>query len=310
MTPALRSRAAALPPLVRGALWMTVAALLFAGAAAAVRALSATVHVFEISFARCLFGVLVMTPWLLRVGAAGVRTPRMRLYMARAVFSALAMFCWFGGLSLMPVADATAVSFTTPLFGAIAGVLFLREPSSGRMWITLALGFVGAMIMLRPGTGAFNPGALLVIGSGVLIAFSAMIMKETSRADSPDLSAFYQALLMAPICLVPALFVWTWPTAPEVGLAVAVGVFSTLAQRCVARAYVAADVSAVQPFDYTRLLWAVLLGLILFGELPDVWSGVGALVIFASSVIATRGRKRPSPPRSGGEGRDPSQRDG
>lgn len=292
MSAALRARAAALPPLVRGALWMTLAALQFAAAAAAVRALSATINVFEIAFLRCVFGVIVMTPWLARVGMAGVRTPRMRLYMQRAVFSGLAMFCWFGGLSLMPVADATAVSFTTPLFGAIAGVFFLREPSSGRMWLTLLLGFAGALIMLRPGAGAFNPGALLVIGSGLLIAGSAMIMKETARADSPDLSAFYQAFLMLPLCLAPALFFWRWPTGEELLWAAAVGVFSTLAQRCVARAYVAADVSAVQPFDYTRLPFAVLLGLVLFGEVPDVWSGVGAAVIFASSVIATRSRRR------------------
>lgn len=287
---ALRRRFAALPDFVRGALWMTLAAFLFAAAAAAVRGLSATIHTFEVSFFRCFFGVLVMVPWLCRVRLAGVRTSRTRLYMVRAVFSCAAMFCWFGGLSLLPVADATAVSFTTPLFGAIAGILFLGEKGTTRMWLALALGLAGALVMVRPGFAALNVGILLVIGSGLLIAVSAMIVKETARADSPDLAAFYQAFYMMPICLVAAAFVWRWPTGEELLWAVAVGGFSTIAQRCMARAYVAADISAVQPFDYTRLPFAVVLGLVLFGEVPDIWAGIGALVIFLSSLIAARRR--------------------
>lgn len=281
-----------LPAPVRGAAWMIVSGLFFSMAAASVRELARDMHFVEISFFRSAFGMLVFLPWFRRVGLAAFRTRQTRLYIGRGVTSALAMFLWFGAIAVMPIADATAISFTQPLFVTVAAVLFLAEPMRWNRWAGLALGMAGTVMILRPGLAEPNLGALMVIGSALFIAASAILVKVAARQDSPDMIAMYQVLYMLPMTFVPALFVWTWPGWRELALAAMVGVFSTLAQRAYTRAYAAADASAVTPFDFMRLPFAVALGFLLFLELPDLWTLAGGIVIFASTLVVVRGEAR------------------
>ena len=271
---------------------MGVSALMFSGAAAAVRHLSFEVHFIEIAFFRSVFGIVVMLPWLHSVGLGGLVTRHTRLYMTRAVNSAVAMFGWFGALALLPIADATSISFVTPLFISVAAVIFLSEPMRVARWIGLFVGFAGTLIILRPGYTAVNEGALMVLGSAVLIAWSAMIVKVVGRDDRPDTIALYQVLYMLPLTFVPALFVWTWPTIEQWFWLAMVGALSTFAQRAYTRAYAAADASAVMPFDFLRLPIAVALGFFWFVELPDLWTLIGGVVIFSSTFFVVRSEAR------------------
>jgi drug/metabolite transporter (DMT)-like permease len=283
-----RRRLAALSPPVQAVAWMVFSTLMFSGAAAAVRRLSADVHFIEVSFFRSFFGLLIMLPWLARVGIGALRTEHQWNYIARGLSSAVAMFLWFGGLALVPIAEATAISFTTPFIITIAAFLFLHEPMRLPRWIGLAVGFAGTLIIVRPGFAEVNLGMLMVLTAGVFIATSALNIKVAARDDSPDTVAIYQVLYMLPLTFVPALFFWTWPTWEGWCWALAVGVFSTYGQRTYTRALALADASAVTPLDFLRLPFAGLLGFFLFDELPDIWTIVGGVVIFAASAYVGR----------------------
>ncbi len=281
-----------LPPAWRGAAWMTLSALLFACQAGIVRHLSAEIHFLEISLFRALFGVVVMLPWLARAGLGAMSTRHTGLYAWRGVLSTVAMYGWFGSLALLPIADATAVSFTFPLFIALFGVLFLRESAPPARWAALFLGFAGTLVVVRPGFAEVNAGFLLVIGAGLGIATSAMILKVAIRSDHPDAAVLYQSVWMLPFAAAGALLVWQWPTPEQWLWGCLLGVASTLAQRCYTRALAVGETGAVVPFDFARLPFAVALGFAAFSELPDAWTLVGAVIIFAASIVAGRGEAR------------------
>jgi drug/metabolite transporter (DMT)-like permease len=283
-----RGRLSALSPPVQAALWMILSALFFSAGAAAVRRLSVELSFIEISFFRSLFGLAVMLPWLSRVGFVGLRTRHQANYLARGVCSTIAMFLWFGGLALVPIAEATAISFTTPFVVTIAAVLFLHEPMRAHRWVGLVIGFLGTLVIVRPGFAEVNWGMLAVLAAGIFIAASVMNIKIVARDDSPDAVAIYQCLYMLPMTLIPAIFVWRWPSLEGWAWAIAVGVFSTYGQRTYTRALALADASAVTPLDFLRLPFSVALGFAMFSELPDVWTLVGGVVIFAASAYVGR----------------------
>ncbi len=294
MTPARAARAwfDSLPGPVRGAAWMTVSGALFSFNAAAVRHVAGEVNGIEVAFFRSLFGLPLMLPWLLRVGLVALATPHLRLYFARGTVSGLNTMFWFTALAFIPVADATAISFLAPIFGSLAAVAMLGEPMRARRWIAVAIGFAGMAIILRPGFAQVNPGAILVLASAVGVAINSIMVKTATKTDSPDTIAFYQILIMVPVTLVPALFEWSWPSAQGWFWLGLVGVASTLAHRALGRAFAAADVTAVQPFDFMRMPFAVAFGFMLFDELPDVWTWVGGTTIFASSAYVAHREAR------------------
>ncbi len=272
---------------------MTLSAVMFAIQAAIVRHLSKELHFLEISLFRALFGIVIMLPWLMRVGISAMRTRHSRLYVCRGLLSTVAMYGWFGGVALIPIADATAISFTFPLFIALFGVLFLREPFRRRSWLALLVGFLGTLIVIRPGFQDVNIGAVMVVGAGLLIACTAMILKVTLRTDRPDTAALYQSVYMLPFATLGAAFVWTWPDPEQWLWGFALGAASTTAQRFYSRAFAIGDASAVAPFDFSRLLFAILIGFVAFSELPDIWTVVGAIVIFSASIFAGRRDRKP-----------------
>lgn len=281
-----------LPPSVQGAIWMTLSAVFFAAQAGIVRYLSKDLHFIEISFFRAVFGIVVMLPWLMRSGVGVLRTSNTKLYVTRGLLSTIAMYGWFGSLALIPIGDATAISFTFPLFIALAGVLLLKEPAHATRWIALAIGFAGTLIVVRPGFQEVNIGVFMVIGGGVCIAFSAMILKVMLRTDTPDKAAIYQSIYMLPFAFVAVLFVWEWPTPEQWFWGFMLGAGSTTAQRLYSRAFATGDVGSITPFDFTRLPFAIAIGFVIFSELPDVWTIVGGVVIFCSSVFAGQTESR------------------
>jgi drug/metabolite transporter (DMT)-like permease len=285
LLPRARARFDALPGAVRGAAWMTFSSVLFSINAAAVRHLAGEVHPFELSFFRALFGVPLMLPWLLGVGLVALKTQHFGIYVVRGSLSAVSTVSWFMALALIPVADATAISYTTPIFASIAAAIALRETMHARRWAAVIVSFLGVAIILRPGFEVINLGTWLVLIGAFFVAVNSILVKTAVRTDTPDAIAFWQILVMCPMCFVPALFVWTWPTLDQWAWIVLIAIISTVGHRSLGRAYAAADVSLVQPFDFTRLPFAVGLGWFMFSELPDLWTWIGGLLIFGASVF-------------------------
>ncbi len=247
-------------------------------------------HPFEIAFFRNLFGALAMFPWLLNLGLASFRKARHSLYAVRACGGAASMLAWFWALSMMPITEATALSFTAPFFTTVLAAIVLGEVVRLRRWMAVAVGFAGAMVILRPGTGAIEIGpALAVLFSAGCVAVSTVTIKELARTERPGAIVAFTAIYLTPISLVPALFVWTAPTWPQLGWLAVIGSCGTIAHLCLTRALRLADASAVIPFDFARLIFVAVVGWFAFGQRSDVWTWVGTGIIFASGVyIAQR----------------------
>lgn len=242
------------------------------------------IHPFEIGFFRTVVNLLLMVPFVIRTRGAPLRTKNHKSYAVRGLCGFTFLMTYFTGAALIPVAQSQALIFTSPLWATLLAVAFLGERVRTRRIVALAIGFAGALIILRPGVVEVSLGALLVLIGAGANATSNMIMKFTTRSDHPDTAVVYLMLYVTPMMIVPALFVWTWPTLEQLALLVGVGFFATLNQRFLARAFAAADATAVLPFDFARLPFGALIGFIVFTEVPDIWVWVGGALIFTASV--------------------------
>ena len=234
---------------VRGAFWMVGSCVFFAILTGLIRYLSATLDPLEIVFFRNLFGMAAMLPWLMRQGFGGLRTQRLTMHVVRAGLGLTAMSCWFTAVATMNLADAVALSFTAPLFATVAAIVVLHEVVRARRWSAVGAGFVGAMIILRPGFEAVAPEALLVLLSAIVMT----MVKLLSRTESVGAIVFYMVLILTPASLVPALFVWRTPSLEEFGFLMLLGAAATAGHLCMVRAFAIADATAVLPFDFVRL---------------------------------------------------------
>lgn len=278
-----------LPDPIQAALLALGACVFFAFLSATVKHLSGEMHGFAITFWRNLFGFVFMIPWLWRHGLGSLRTGRFGTYLFRSGLSVISMMCGFTALAYMPIANATSLSFTAPLFATILAALILKERVRLRRWTATLLGFAGVMIVLQPGSTGIGLGELLVIVSAFLAATVSVIVKTLSRSESSQAIVTYMVLLATPLALGPALFYWTWPSLAAWPYVVALGLFGTLGHLCWTRAFALADASAVVPYDYSRLIFATGLGIAWFGERPDHWFWVGSAVIIAAGLyIAQR----------------------
>lgn len=241
-------------------------------------------HPFEIAFFRNLYGLLFIASWLMRAGFASLRTRNVGGYTLRAFFGLSAMLLWFSAVTMMPLADAVALSFTAPLFASIAAATFLGERMGPRRCFALLAGFAGALIILRPGVMEVSLPAGMVLGASVLIACSIIMVKTLSRTESASAIVTWMGIYMVPMSLVPALFVWRWPTLEETALLVVMGGFATLGQVAMTKAYATTDATVVLPFDYARLPFAAAIAYLAFAEMPDLWTWVGAVVIAGATV--------------------------
>jgi drug/metabolite transporter (DMT)-like permease len=297
MEDALR-RFADIPGPVRGALWMMASTAAWAAMAAVARYLTREegIHTFEVVFFRSVFGMVFLLPWLFRVGLIqGMRTQRIGMHMARGLLGFGTIYLLFGAIAIAPLADVSAIISTRPIFASVLAILILHEVASARRWTAALLGLAGAAIILRPGV-AIDPdvstGVLMALVATGVMATLAIIMKSLAKTENPDTIVVWQMAVFVPLSAIPALFVWQWPDCWQFLLLASTGLLGTFTQRCITRAYAAADATVVLPFDFTRLGFAALLGWILFGHLPDAWTWSGGALIFAAVLWMARGEAK------------------
>jgi drug/metabolite transporter (DMT)-like permease len=273
---------------LHAALWMVLSSAAFAGLVATVRQASQYLHFFEITFFRCLFGFLFMMPWLARAGIGALRTQRLPLYLLRAVIGLCFMTTWFWSISITPMAIVTSLFFASTLFAAVLAVLVLREKVGPRRWAAMILGFLGVLVILRPGVDQVTFGAMLSLGAAGLAGISMTVVKLLSRTERPEAIITYMALLLIPLSLVPALFVWVWPSWEVMAWLVAVSGFATVGHWGMTRSFGLSDSSAVMPFMYAQLPFVAAIGFVVYGEVPDMYTWIGGGIIAASSLYIAR----------------------
>ena len=277
-----------LPGPIQGAIWLITSAFCLTAMAATIRHLSADVHTFIIAFFRTGLGFVFMAPWLIRTRGQGLRTKKIHWFAFRSFFVAIGTLGYFYALSEIPLADAVAIMFSRPLYGTIFAIIFLGELVGLRRWIALIVGFIGVLTMVRPGFEVFNVGLASVFIASIAGAGSAVFIRFLSRTESPDTITIYYVIFTTPVMLLLALLVWQTPTWEQFGWLIFMGLVGTLGQRAMSRGFAAADASIMLPMDYTRLIFAALFGFILFSEIPSVYTALGALLIFCSTVYIAR----------------------
>ncbi len=267
---------------------MLLSSLFLATMHGMVRFVSAGLHPFEIAFFRNVFGFCVLVPWLMRIGSRVFATRRLPLHVTRGFLNAGSMLLWFLGLSLIPLAEATALSLASPLFVTVGAIAFLGEPVRGHRWLGLGLGIAGMLVILRPGFEEIGFGAIAVILSAVLVTASKLMAKTLTRTESPTTIVAYLTLLMIPVTAVPAVMVWQTPTGVEFLMLLGIGGLGSCGHLCLVNAYRLADVGLVEPLVFFRLVWASLFGFLVFVEFPDLWVWIGGALIVAATTHLAR----------------------
>jgi len=266
--------------------------LFFTASHGMVRHIGPVLHPFEVAFFSNLFSVAFYIPWFLRVGFTPLKTTKFPVHFTRAFFNAGALICWYTALSMTPLGDAVALALTGPLFVTIGAFLFLGEFIRARRWAALAVGVCGALIIIRPGFETISIGFLFVLASALFGAGTKLFAKYLSRTDSAITCSAYVAILQTPITFVLAMFVWKTPSLDQLAWLAAVGFSVALAHILMVKAFSYAEVSALEPLVFVRMVFAAAIGYLAFSEFPVFWTWVGAgIIVASSSYIAHRESK-------------------
>ena len=280
------------PATVQASFYALSAAILAACFTLTIRFATEELHPYQAVFLRFLFGLLMIAPVVMRGGFAPLHTKRLPLLGLRGILSASEMCLWFLAVLYLPLAEATTLNFTVPLFGTILAALILRETIRIHRWLAVFVGFIGVGLIIQPGTAAMQPASLLPIAAAICMASAGLITKRLVATESTTALLFYLMLITTPVSLIPALFVWQTPSWHVLGLIVLAAAMMNVMQVCNVKALQFADYSFFVGFSYLRLPIIAILALILFGEVPDIWIFPGgALIIAAAVYVALRERK-------------------
>jgi drug/metabolite transporter (DMT)-like permease len=258
--------------------------------------LSATLPSIEIAWIRFLVFALIMSPAMLPGSPLfALQTGRLGLQLLRGAALLGSSLFFISGLRFLPIAEASATGFVSPLFVTALSIVFLSEKVGLRRWIATAIGLVGVIIILRPGSGAFHPAAFFPLVSALAWACTLIMTRMMSGSERAVTIMTYSSIAGVGILSALVPFVWVAPTWHDIMFGIFIGVASTVGQWIVVLAFRYADASVLAPFSYTQLLWVSILGFLIFGELPDVWTVTGAAFIVASGLYtAHRERVRRS----------------
>ena len=281
---------------LRGITLLLVSSIFLGTSDATSKYLSTTLPSIEIAWIRFLVFAVIMVPAMVPGSPLfALRTQRPMLQITRGVALLGSSLLFISGLRFLPIAEASATSFVSPLFVTALSIFFLSEKVGLRRWLATAVGLLGVLIVLRPGTSAFHPAAFFPVVSAFAWACTLILTRKMSGQERTVVTMTYSSIVgFAVLCaLVP--LVWVTPTWHDILLGLIIGVASTVGQWIVVLAFRYADASVLAPFSYIQLLWVTLLGFVIFGEVPDVWTVVGAAFIVASGLYtAHRERVRHS----------------
>ncbi|MFM7335792.1 MAG: DMT family transporter [Tabrizicola sp.] len=244
-------------------------------------------------WARALFGGLMTLPFALRAEGARAFLPAQPWHhLARAILLFGATFLFFQALKYLPIADALAIFFVNPLVIVILSALVLRERVGPRRWAAVAVGFVGTLIIIRPGLVEVNPGTLYALGAGVALGSYFVMTRQIAGAADATVLTFQTSAVGAVLMTLALPFLWQSPTPMQWGMLAGLGVIATLGHVLITRAYEHAEASLLAPLAFTEIIMATVVGWWFFGDLPDRWTVLGVVILIASAIyISVRERR-------------------
>jgi len=286
-----------LPPNVQGALWLVSGGFIFTSTSVMIRLLSAQIESVQTAFFRAVISVVLLLPMIAAGRVKPWQSKRIAGHFWRTFMGTTSMVLGFYAVTMLPLADATAIAFSQPLFSVVVAALIAGEKVRWRRWSATVIGFVGVLVMVRPGEGSLQAGALVALANAATVALSIYLVKRLSDSETPLMILTQFAIFSTVLLAVPAILVWRWPDVWGWLLAIGVALSATVGQYFWVQAFKAGEMSAVAPFEYLRLPFAVFVGWLIWGEMPVIWTYVGAAIVIGSALyIAHReaqlGRER------------------
>jgi drug/metabolite transporter (DMT)-like permease len=284
--PARAAEPATLPS--RAIVLMIASACSFGVMAVLIRYASHSLHAFEIAFFRSLFGAIATLPLVMRHGIGSLRTNRFGFYVLRCAIGTVGMLAGFWAIAHLPLAQAIALSYSSPLFVTIGAVIFLGEIVRARRWSAVVAGFLGVLVIVRPGTDGFTAASLTALLAAASTGTVTISIKFLARSDPPDTIVLLTTWLWVPLSLPTALLVWQVPPSTLWPLLMAIGVLGTFGQYFWTHALRLADASTLAPFSYLQLIIVSALAWWLFDEALDRYTALGAAIVVGASLYIAR----------------------
>ena len=255
--------------------------------ASGVKYLSNDLNPFTICFFRCLIGLIIVLPFIIKNKFKAIKSKNIKLQFYRSFINVISMITWFSAIGIMHLEKATALGFTTPLFTTILAVIILREVIRAHRITALFIGFLGVLIIIRPGYLPIESGTLLMLIASFSFSIVLIMVKKLSDIDSSLTIIFYHLLFMTPLTFIIAIFFWEGINFSQFFIFVLMGSAGLISHWCLAQAFKLSDTTFIMPFQFTKLIWASFIGYIIFAESPDKWTWFGGIVIFASVIYIT-----------------------
>jgi drug/metabolite transporter (DMT)-like permease len=273
-----------LPPNVQGALWLVSGGFIFTSTSAMIRLLSTEIESVQTAFFRAVISVILLLPMIAAGRVKPWHSKRIAGHFWRTAMGTASMVLGFYAVSMLPLADATAIAFSQPLFSVVVAALIVGEKVRWRRWSATIIGFAGVLIMVRPGAGSLQLGALVALANAAAVALSILLVKRLSDSETPLMILTQFAIFSTILLTVPAILVWRWPDLWGWVLAFGIALSATVGQYFWVQAFKSGEMSAVAPFEYLRLPFAVFVGWLIWGEMPVIWTYVGASIVIGSAL--------------------------
>ena len=278
--------------LARGAFLVIASSGMFALMGAAIKTISASLPFEMVVFFRNFFGLLILSPWVLHAGAGGIRTQRLHLHVLRTCSGLAAMYCFFYALGHLQLGEAVLLNFSAPLFVPLIALFWLGETLPQTLRWAVIIGLLGIACILKPTPGIVRPVAFVGLASGIFAALATVTVRDLSKTEPPERTVFYFGALGTLVSGIPLLWGWQTPSIPQLGTLVAVGALATAGQVFLTRGITNAPAGQVGPFSYTSVVFAAVIGWAVWGEIFDVFSLLGGLMVGAAGIVVLRGDRQ------------------
>ena len=253
-----------------------------------IRKASENLHILEVVFFRNLLAFIVMLPLLSSTGLAAIKMNNTKLFFMRGFFGAIGMLAGFTCLTLIPLAQATAISFSKPIFITIGATIFLGEIIKARRIAAIIIGIIGMLIIVQPGVNSLSFGIMLAIIAALAHSINALIVKKLTLTDSPQAIVMWMVIILIPITFVPAVTVWQWPSFETWLYLWGIAIVGTLAHFSWTKSYTMAEITSLESIEFIKLPIMALFGWMIFSEIPGTWTWIGGSIIFMSTIYISR----------------------